>query len=179
MDATPTTDSRPEIRDGAVDPSTSVTALRSQHPTGLLGIPAGELRVTWRTMSSAAQSRQVAYEIHASASAVFEAASTTGTVWSCESFAQSAPGGELLSREVRYLRVRIATDDGWTRWSGTLRVEAGLAVASDWTAVAVGIASKVAGPSPILRSEFTLREAPVSARLYVSSLGLNEVHLNG
>jgi len=75
--------------------------------------------------------------------------------------------------------VRIATPLGWTAWSPTQRIETGLNHPDDWTAVAVGIDSTPAGPAPMLRKEFDLRAAPSSARLYITSLGLNESYING
>ncbi len=94
-----------------------------------------------------------------------------------------APGAPLRSRESRHLRVRVATEDGWSPWSAPVTVEAGPLTPSDWSAVAITLADDEGAtrqaPSPLLRTEFTLTSVPVRARLHVTSQGLNEVHLNG
>ena len=94
-----------------------------------------------------------------------------------------APGGALTSRETRFYRVRIRTQVGWTDWSPTLRVEAGLLEAADWQALAVTLPDDPGAlrqaPAPIVRREFDLPDGIVKARLYVTSLGLHEVLING
>jgi alpha-L-rhamnosidase len=163
----------------SLDSATTVVSLVPPYAAGLIGVPAVPLFVSWAVESTTPGSRQVAFELQASVHSDFSDAATTGPIASDNSISVLTPGGPLASREVRHVRVRIATDRGWTTWSAVLTVEAGLASADDWSAVAVGIDSEVGGPSPLLRREFTLREVPASARLHVTSLGLNEVAING
>ena len=94
-----------------------------------------------------------------------------------------APGDPLQSREVRHLRVRVATSTGWTPWSPVLRVEAGLLSPGDWVAQAVTLPDDPGAdrqsPSPLLRREFALSVRPEAARLHVTSLGCHVVTING
>ena len=72
---------------------------------------------------------------------------------------------------------------GWTGWGPVLRAEAGLLRADDWTALAVTLPDDPGrdrqSPAPILRREFELPGPVARARLYVTSLGLHEVTING
>ncbi|NEM92509.1 alpha-L-rhamnosidase [Galbitalea soli] len=163
----------------AVDRATTVTALSTQYPDDLLGVPVGEVRLSWRVSASDPSARQLAYEIESAADADFSiGVVSSGAVRAPEALAIPAPGAPTASREVRHFRVRIETAAGWTEWSPTARVETGLA-AEDWTAIAIGSPSPVGGGSPLLRTGFTLDAAPVRARLYSTSLGLGEYRLNG
>lgn len=89
----------------------------------------------------------------------------------------------MVSREVRYHRVRVLLTDGWTEWSPTLELEAGLLHATDWTAKAVTLPEdpgrEQQSPSPLLRHEFSLDAEIVKARLHVTSLGVHRVFING
>lgn len=124
-------------------------------------------------------SSQLAYEVQSAKDASFtEGLQTSGVVESDDQLAVIAPGGALKSRESRFLRVRIATQHGWTAFSETLNVEAGLATA-DFVSKAIGDESKHGDAAPLLRKDFELGGQPVKARLYVTSQGLNEMSING
>ena len=166
------------------DPSVSVVDLRSQVPAGVLAAGRGSLRLTWRVGPAIAGLRQLGYEIEASRSGGFETLlASSGQVEGDGQVAVSAPGPDLVSREVRFHRVRVRTADGWTEWSPVLRTEAGLLRPDDWTALAVTMPDDPGrdrqAPAPVLRREFELFGAVVRARLYVTSLGLHDVTLNG
>ena len=157
--------------------------LKSQLPVGMLGIDAEPVRLTWRVEDPGDQS-QVAYEIQSSGSAEFEELfAASGEVRSEEQIGVEAPGGPLKSREIRHYRARIASAAGWSDWSSVLSVEAGLNQASDWAAEAVTLpgdpGSQRQSPSPLLRREFELSADVEKARLYVTSLGVNRVSING
>lgn len=161
------------------DALVNVTSLRSQHPIGLLGLPGDGIELTWAVTSSRAGSVQLAYQIHFSSTQDFSDAQDAGIVESSESIKVAAPGTALGSREIRYFRVRIATQVGWSNWSDTFMHETGLVAASDFSGVGIGDDSLHSAPAPILRKEFTLKAAPTKARLYVTSNGLNEMSING
>jgi alpha-L-rhamnosidase len=157
--------------------------LKSQLPVGMLGIGAEPVRLTWRVEDHGDQS-QVAYEIQSSVSAGFEdLLASSGEMRGEEQIGVQAPGGPLKSREIRHYRARIATAAGWSEWSQVLTVEAGLNQASDWVAEAVTMpgdpGSQRQAPSPLLRREFELAADVSKARLYVTSLGVNRVSING
>jgi alpha-L-rhamnosidase len=161
------------------DLTTSVTSLRTQYPAGLSGVPAAPVRLTWQVATSTPAASQIAYEIQASNDETFsDLVATSGIVEEASALAVDAPGSPTGSRQTLHYRVRIATATGWTDWSPVAVIETGLS-STDWSAIAVGIDSEVGGPSPILRTEFTLPSKPKRARLYTTSLGLSEFQLNG
>jgi alpha-L-rhamnosidase len=165
---------------GEFDFETSVVSLVSQYPAGLLGLPGGPLELSWQIASSTPGLSQLSFQIQAAADARFhQVLADTGTVAGSVQIGESAPGPALKSREVRFFRVRIQTESGWTSWSSALQVEAGLLEPSDFKALAIGDSSTVNSPAPALRNEIQLKEKPIRARLYVTSMGLNEFYING
>lgn len=166
------------------DHQAAVVDLRCQLPEMMLGIGPERLRLTWRVSPAIEDLVQLAYEIQTSSTPGFEALlATSGVVESSDQIALEAPGDAMHSREVRFARVRISTARGWTAWGPVLRVEAGLLETSDWVARAVTLpddpGAKRQAPSPILRREFEVAAEVVRARLYVTSLGVNRVTING
>jgi alpha-L-rhamnosidase len=167
------------------DPALRVTLTVRRSPDGLAG--RAPLRLDWRVTQSAgghATSRtQQAYQLQAAADPSFTTPLAESGAESDQQLDVVAPGDPLHSRETRHLRVRVATEAGWSPWSAPATVEAGLLAPSDWSAVAITLADDEGttrqAPSPLLRTEFTLASAPVRARLHVTSHGLNEVRLNG
>ncbi len=172
---------------GRVAPVTAPLLSLRQSPDGAAG--RAQLRVDWQVPLESGV--QTGYELQASADPGFGASpATTGVVASDAQLAVIAPGGPLTSREVRHLRLRVGTasapgsaDAQWSDWSAPVTVEAGLLAPGDWSAVGVTLAddpgAEQQSPSPLLRTEFALAEAPVRARLYVTSLGVHEVRING
>jgi len=165
----------------AADPGTTVRLTVRSTPAGVSG--RGPLRLDWSVTSSTAE-RQVGYEIEAAPTPEFAAGvQGTGPVAGAGQLDVVAPGGPLRSREVRHLRVRVATDAGWSDWSEPATVEAGLLAPADWQAVAVTLpddpGARQQSPVPLLRRAFELPAAPRRARLHVTSLGVHEVSLNG
>lgn len=162
------------------DDLTSVSAPTSQFPAGLLGLPSRTPSLSWATRSARPGAAQLAYQMQASATPDFSAAVVESAV--TEDSGQvgiPAPGGALASRERRFYRVRVLTQYGWSSWSEPLQYEAGLLDPSDWRAIAIGDDSAMGAPSPLLRRDIDLREKPVSARLYISAMGLYDFYVNG
>ncbi len=167
-------------RETVIDPGTSVVGLRTQYPSDLIGVPGGDVRLSWQVTSSTPGSRQLAYEIQAAETAEFTIpVATTGVVSSSRAIGVPAPIRPSASRLHAFFRVRIETQTGWTGWSPLASVETGLLSSSDWEAVAIGSDSTVGGPSPMVRTEFTAADRLVAARLYATSLGINEIEING
>src|SRR3954471_212789 len=147
------------------------------------GPAAAPPRADW-AVTSATATQQLGYELQASSSAAFvHHVSSTGAVEALDQLDVVTPGGPLTSREVRHLRVRVATEHGWSAWSSPTRMEAGLLEPADWSAVAVTLpddpGARRQGPAPLLRRTFGLPAAPVPARLHVTSLGDHELRING
>ncbi len=154
-----------------------------------VGIGAAQPRLSWRLESDVRNTMQAAYEVQVAAN---ESDLTRGAhlLWD---------SGRLKSRESvlvndrlpaaasatrYYWRVRVWTSAGdSSAWSAPAFWEMGLLHPGDWTAKWIGTAPSSADsgetPSPLLRREFQLVGRVRSARLYVTSLGLDNVYLNG
>jgi alpha-L-rhamnosidase len=161
-----------------------VTELRSQVPVGVAVIGADPLRLSWRIGPASEGTEQLAYEVEASGSPSFAPVSaSSGVVEDDRQVGIPAPGGPLRSRDVRWYRVRVRTSHGWTDWGPTLRVEAGLLTAADWSAEAITLPDDPGrvrqAPCPVVRTVFQAPPDLVRAVLYVTSLGVHEVCLNG
>ena len=157
-----------------------ISQLDTQYPKGLLGVSGQNPILAWQVSANQGGLTQLAYEIQASGTADFAAITAeTGEVVSEEQVGVVAPGGALTSREVRYFRVRIKTQAGWSDWSASASVEAGLLNANDFSAKAIGDDSKYSSPAPAVRKEISLKSHPSKARLYISAHGLYEAYING
>ena len=162
------------------DPLTRIVSLRTQFDLGLIGVEEDEALLTWSVQSKRQDAKQMAYQIQASAKEEFSTLLfDSDRVASSEQVAIPVGDGPRASREIRFYRVRIETQHGWSAWSETVSIETGLLEPSDWDAVFIGDDSVRESPSPALRKEFSLKAKPVLARLYASSMGLNEVFVNG
>ncbi|WP_243231743.1 alpha-L-rhamnosidase [Microbacterium sp. CIAB417] len=156
------------------DATTRVVSVRSQHGSGLLGVPGRGLRLSWRSESTTAGARQIAYQL---ATGPADAEPVPGdVVESGDSVAVAV--GDLQAGERRGFAVRVATEAGWTPWSEQLVVEAGLDGA-DLDAAVIGIPSEIEGPVALLRRTFTVTAVPERARLRLSALGLVDAWING
>ena len=166
-----------------VDTMTTVIGLRTADDSGLVATPYPEPRLSWSLASDRPGVLQHAYEIQVSADRSFSDAVSSRAAGSDTVTDHPWSARPLRSREVRYWRVRACTDLGWTKWSDPARVEAALLDATDWTARPVHVPSDrgrtTPGPVPLLRREFDLPAEPVSARLYVTSLGIHRTAING
>ena len=173
----------PHLRPGEGTPA-AVVELRSQVPAGVFASGTGPVRLSWRIEPAVAASVQDAYEIEVAASDDFETIlAGSGVVAGADQLAVPAPGPDLASREIHFYRVRIRVAGVWSAWSPTLRVEAGLLEADDWTAEAITLPDDPGrehpSPSPVLRHQFELPAGVTKARLYVTSLGVHQLTLNG
>lgn len=169
----------------------------AEHHRESLGIGEPRPRLSWTVETKRPGWRQSAYEVElrdpdADSDAGTEAGADaavlhTGRLPGSDSVLVPWPAAAppLGSRERREVRVRVRGADGSASgWSPPLTVEAGLLdPARDVTAAMV--APRVPGGDRdperpvLLRGEFRLPAAPVSARLYATAHGLCEVELNG
>lgn len=89
----------------------------------------------------------------------------------------------LDSRELVNVFVRVKTDKETSEWSRPLFFDVGLLMPHQRVADFVGPSWPEAGtdhrPQPLVRTEFTIREKPVLARLYLTALGLVSARING
>ncbi|MCT9137586.1 alpha-L-rhamnosidase [Streptomyces violarus] len=167
----------------ATDTTTAVVGLRTTDDSGLVATPYPAPRLSWSLASERPGVVQHAYEAQVSTDRSFGDAVSSGQVEADVVTDHPWPGEPLHSREVRYWRVRVRTDLGWTGWSDPARVEAALLHDSEWMARPVYVPSDsgrtTSGPVPLVRKEFDLPAEPVSARLYVTALGVHRITVNG
>jgi alpha-L-rhamnosidase len=148
-----------------------VLSVRTQYPDGLIGVPGGGIRLSWRTR---AEGPQLGYQVRWSG----DADGTSDAIASDECIGVPAPGGDIPSGAERRYAVRIATAAGWSAWSDDLVVEA--AVPADRLAARpIGGTDRVDDPVMLLRTAFELPAAPVRARLRATFWGVGDVRING
>jgi alpha-L-rhamnosidase len=166
-----------------------VNGLRVEYLINPLGIDAAPPRLSWRLTSTGRNTVQAAYQVQVAAS---EAALSRGTalLWDSGKISSDASvfvdyGGPAPASRTRYYwRVRVWDASGRSSsWSPAAFWETGLLQAGDWTAGWIGPAASpsesLPTASPLLRRAFGVPGPVRSARLYVTSLGLYQVYLNG
>jgi alpha-L-rhamnosidase len=166
-----------------------VSGLRVEYLTNPLGIDATLPRLSWQLTSTQRNTVQAAYQVEVATSATALARGTSllwdsGKVLSDQSVFVAYGGPPVVSRTRYVWRVRVWDASGRASpWSAVAYWETGLLQASDWTAGWIGAApspsDSLPSPSPLLRRTFRVRGPVRAARLYVTSLGLYEVYLNG
>lgn len=157
-----------------------VERLESQYPSDLLGLPGAPIQLNWQVKSNLSAINQTHYRVEvASDSEFLVKVADSGWVESEDQIGVLSPAGQLESRETQYFRVKIRTSGGESDWSPTLTCEAGLLKEEDWIAIAISDNGKFEDASPILRKEIEIAETPIKARLYVTSMGLNNFYVNG
>src|SRR5262245_55098068 len=166
-----------------------VERLRTNDAENAIGIGTAIPRFSWQLRSDARGVSQTAYRIRVAAEPgdlqrgqplVWD----SGRVESDASTYRRYAGPALASGRVYVWDVQIWDDKGLpSARSAPASFEIGLLAASDWTAAWIepGLVEDrlASGPSPMLRRPFALSKPVRSARAYVSSRGLYELHLNG
>ena len=166
-----------------------VEGLRTEYKENPLGIDAREPRLSWRIASTARGVVQTAYRVRVAGSAADVRAARdlvwdSGRVESDASIHRPYAGPALESGRRYHWQVRVWYGEGdASDWSAPAWWEMGLLEPSDWQAswIEPGLEEDVTqtGPAPMLRREFALDGEIRSARAYVTSHGLYELHLNG
>ncbi|GGR28976.1 glycoside hydrolase family 78 protein [Deinococcus ruber] len=157
--------------------------LRAEHHPDCLGIGEPSPRLSWRTETDTPAWVQAAFQLQ-SLNTSGQVLEETPRTERAESVLVAWPFAPLVSREQRRLRVRVWGQDGSaSAWSELLSVEAGLHTPGDWQArfITPDWTEDLTRPqpAPLLRTTFSVRPGLVSARLYVSALGVYEARLNG
>jgi alpha-L-rhamnosidase len=177
-----------------------VEGLRTEYAVNPIGIDARTPRLSWRLHATRRGTTQGAYEIQVAldSGAMNRPLWTSGRVASPASILRPYGGPPLQSSTRYYWRVRAWDDAGRASpWSTIAFFETALLDTAEWRArwITPDLTEDTtkSNPSPMLRHEFrlgppgvrpsevTLTGSPriASARLYVTSLGLNEVEING
>lgn len=158
--------------------------LSSEFPADLIGLPGRAPLLHWKVEGAAIDTSQLAAELQASDTEDFKNVVGTRSVTGADSQFIQAPGGNLVSRQVRFYRARVQIGGGsaaatWSDWSNAIRHEVGLLGAFDYKGVAIGDVSKPTDVPALLRTEFTLDKPVASARLYATAHGTFDLMLNG
>jgi alpha-L-rhamnosidase len=159
------------------DDQSRVLALQSQFSSEIIGLPVTDPLLTWQISSERSDAVQAGYEI----SSLGEDGSiiTSPAVTSAEQIEIAVLGHISKAQEIRRLRVRIATQYGWSDYSPLLTFETGLSSGNDLVGRAIGDSSLHSSASPILRKEFSTKKKISKARIYATSEGIHALYLNG
>jgi alpha-L-rhamnosidase len=167
----------------------AVHDLRVEYVTNPMGIDVPRPRLSWKLESTTRNTVQAAYDVQVARSEA-ELGAGRNLVWDSGKVPSDASvfvdyGGPASASRTRYYwRVRVWDGAGRaSTWSAPASWEAGLLAPADWTARWIGTpptpADSLPAPSPLLRRTFRVDGVVRRARLYVTSLGLYEVSLNG
>ncbi|OLC06854.1 MAG: alpha-L-rhamnosidase [Gemmatimonadetes bacterium 13_1_40CM_66_11] len=167
----------------------TVAGLRVEYLTTPIGIDVVQPRLSWRIDSNRRNTMQAAYQLQVASS---EANLTRGAnlLWDSGKVMSDASvfvdyrGPTATSRTRYYWHVRVWDTGGRaSSWSAVAFWEMGLFQPADWTARWIGppptASDSLPSPSPLLRRAFRVDDRVRAARLYVTSLGLYEIYLNG
>jgi len=171
----------------AMKSPTRAVNLRCEFVENPIGIDAIRPRLSWQQEDTRRGARQTAWQIRAASSA--DMLPDHADLWDSGRIAGDScldieyAGTPLSSRRQVWWMVRIWDHRGnASEWSTPASFETGLLSATDWTAAWIGkpIENREGSlPCPYLRRDFTLRDTPVRARLYVTARGMFEIRING
>ncbi len=159
--------------------------LTCEHKKNPLGIDVSQPRLSWKIKGTGFNIMQTAYSIRVATDQKF---SGSGIVWqsgkkaSDESVLVSYKGPELKPGQKYYWQVKIWDNKGKeSKWSETAFWETGFVSPSGWKAKWIELEGDTNrySPSPHFRKEFSIGKTVSSARVYVTSHGYYELHLNG
>lgn len=169
--------------------TTLVTKLECEYHSNPIGIDISQPRLSWQILSDENNLKQTSYEIRVAdtpenlvkrSSLIW----TSGIVKSDQSVNVTYKGPQLISMQRVYWQVRVWDNkDKVTEWSAPAYWEMGILEPDNWKASWISMKNekKIDGERPCqyFRKEVLLPKKVKSARLYVTSLGLYQVFING
>lgn len=166
-----------------------VKALLTEYHTNPIGIDVERPRLSWQLASGEQNITQAAYEIRVSNSKedVQKGANliwTSGKVGNDQSVNVEYDGPTLKSMQRLFWQVRVWDNNNkQSAWSTPAFWEMGILDNSLWTASYIAMndisVEKKSNPSQYFRKEFETKKSIKSAKVYVTSLGVYELYLNG
>ena len=183
--APPISDASPQASPGPL----RVEHLRVEYRENPLGIDVRAPRLSWQIRADTRNVVQQAWHVRVARTEA-DLRNGRALVWdsgrveSGESIHRVYAGPPLVSAQRYFWQVQVWDARGRASgWSAPAWWEMGLLAPSDWRAqwIEPGLPedSKESPPAPMLRRAFRLDKAVRSARAYVTSHGLYEMHLNG
>jgi alpha-L-rhamnosidase len=167
----------------------TLTNLRCDYHINPVGIDVAQPRLSWQILTTENNFLQQAYEIRVAETKENLAKGSklvwnSGKVISSESVNVDYSGPSAKPSQRLWWQVRIWDGKNKTTdWSAPAYWESGLVKAEDWKASWIRYGQEkdntVSQPSQFFRKEFSLNKKVSSARIYVTALGLYELHLNG
>lgn len=167
---------------------TSIANLKCEYIINPLGLDVRRPRLSWQLVTDRYGARQTAYRVLA-ASTQEQLHENKGDCWDSEKIESDQSvhvvysGRSLVSRQRVFWKVQVWDETGAFNESEVAWFEMGLLEPSDWRAQWIG-ASLCGGvrstiPVPYLRRDFAISQEIISARLYVTALGVFECSING
>ncbi len=166
-----------------------VLDLTCEYHTNPIGIDIERPRLSWRIKTNRNNWKQTAYEIRF-AQEIGDFESNKKLLWSTEkvksnqSVNNEYDGPALRSKQRVYWQVRVWNQDGnVSRWSSPAFWEMGILTEAEWKASFIAIdditVEKKSHPAQYFRREFRANKKIKKARVYVTSLGIYQLFLNG
>ncbi|MCR8657011.1 alpha-L-rhamnosidase [Paenibacillus endoradicis] len=162
----------------------AVTKLRTEYKENPIGIDVAIPRVSWQLLSNKRDCMQYAYQIQVSAEAQFnQIVWDSGKVESEQSIHVEMLGFLIEAKTRYYYHVKAWDEAGLeSDWSQSAFFETGLMGVEQWKAEWISAPStnfpQDTESCPQLRNFFEVNGSIAKARIYVTALGLYELHLN-
>jgi len=162
-----------------------VKKLRCEYKENPTGIDVVAPRLSWQLMADGRGIMQKAFQIQVSKDddSFKNIVWDTGVISSDKSVHVEYAGAALESRTRYYYRVKVWDNKGnVSDWSEPGFWETGMLDTDEWVAEWIAPADinlQTSEASPLLRKEFDITAKVKTARVYVTSLGLYELFLNG
>ncbi len=162
-----------------------VKDLSCEHKKNPVGVDVLQPRFSWKIYGSEGSVLQTAYSVRVAADSRFTGSKMiwqSGKVASDKSILLPYGGPDLKPGQKYYWQVRVWDNKGnVSKWSEAAFWETGLLTPSAWKAKWIELDQDTNrySPSPHFRKEFTVQKPVSKARIYVTSHGFYELHLNG